>query len=67
MEEFARRLKRLREERNLTMADLAHATDLNYQAIQHWEKMRRVPSATAIITLSRYFEVTTDYLLGEAD
>ena len=67
MEEFTKRLKELRTEKGLTQVQLAKATKLSTTAISYWENGERVPNAIAIITLARFFEVTTDYLLGESD
>ena len=67
MEKFCLRLKELRVERKLSQADLATATGLTQGAITYWETGQRVPNATAVITLARFFGVTTDYLLGEQD
>ena len=67
MEKFCLRLKELRVEKKLSQADLATATGLTQGAITYWETGQRVPNATAVITLARFFGVTTDYLLGEQD
>ena len=67
MEKFCFRLKELRVEKKLSQADLATATGLTQGAITYWETGQRVPNATAVITLARFFGVTTDYLLGEQD
>lgn len=65
MEKFIERLKALRAEKKLTQAQLAKETGLSQSAIAYWERGQRIPNAIAIITLARYFHVTTDYLLGE--
>ena len=67
MEKFATRLKELRTEKGLSQIDLALATGLTQGAITYWETGQRVPNAKAIITLAHFFEVSTDYLLGEKD
>ena len=64
---FGSRLKELRIEKNLSQADLALETKLTQVAIAYWETEQRTPNAQAIIILARYFNVTTDYLLGEKD
>lgn len=64
---FSERLKELRVERSLTQRQLAQAVGLSQTAITQWENKLREPSASVIITLSRFFNVTTDYLLGEED
>ena len=61
------RIKELRLEKNLTQTELAKATGISQNAIAQWENRKRTPNIFAVITLSRYFEFTTDYLLGEKD
>ena len=67
MDKFAKRLKELRTEKNLSQMQLAKLTGLSAGAIGFWETEQRIPNALAIITLANYFNVTTDYLLGIAD
>ena len=62
-----KRLKELRLERTLTQSQLAKAIGISQSAIAYWETEQRTPNAQAIIILARYFNVTTDYLLGEKD
>ena len=67
MEKFSERLKELRTEKGITQDMLAQATGLSQSALANWENGKRSPTATAIITLAKYFNVTTDYLLGMTD
>lgn len=67
MLKFAERLKELRIEKNLSQRDLAKATGISQNAIAFWENEKRIPNANAVVILSRYFSVSTDYLLGEED
>ena len=67
MEVFTERLKELRKEKGLTLDQLEIATGLSRSAISDYENGKRTPSASVIITLARFFEVTTDYLLGGSD
>ena len=67
MEKFAERLKDLRNEKGITQDKLAEETGLSQAALANWENGKRSPSAAAIITLAKYFNVTTDYLLGITD
>ena len=64
---FHERLKELRLEKGLTQDKLAEATGLSQAALANWENGKRSPSALAIITLAKFFGVTTDYLLGVTD
>ena len=61
------RLKELRVEKELSQMDLAKATGISAGAIGFWETGKRIPNALAIITLAKYFGVTSDYLLGLSD
>ena len=67
MEKFTARLKELRNDKNLSQTDLASSTGLTQGAITYWETGQRIPNAKAIIILARFFDVSTDYLLGEKD
>ena len=57
-------LKFLRDLKGLSQRDLSKATGLSQAAIVHWENNDRVPSATAVVKLAKFFGVSTDYLLG---
>lgn len=67
MDKFAERLKELRIEKGITQDKLAEETGLSQAALANWENGKRSPSAGAIITLAKYFNVSTDYLLGITD
>lgn len=67
MEEFAKRIKELRKEKGLTLVQIEEATGISRSSICAWENNTRVPNAIAIITLAKFFDVTTDYLLGVSD
>ena len=64
---FQERLKELRTQRNLSQMELAKATDISQSAIAKWELGKTEPTASAIITLAKYFDESTDYLLGLED
>ena len=61
------RLKELRLEKELSQMELAKATGISAGAIGFWETGKRIPNALAVITLAKYFGVTSDYLLGLSD
>ncbi len=67
MEMFKERLKELRTDKNLTFEELSKVTGLSKSALNYWENGVRIPSAQAVIILAKYFNVTTDYLLGLED
>ena len=64
---FNKRLKELRIKNNLSQTQLAKNVNLTQPAIYYWELGKRTPNAQAVVTLAKYFGVTTDYLLGESD
>ena len=67
MEIFAERLKYLREEKGFSQTRLSKETGFSRSIIGYWEQGAKIPSALAIITLAKYFQVSADYLLGLSD
>lgn len=57
-------IKQLREEKNITQADLAKAVGVTTSSIGMYETEARKPSYEIVVKLANYFNVTTDYLLG---
>lgn len=65
--EFQHRVKRTREVRGLSQADLAKKTGLQPAAISHFETGQRSPSFDNLRKLADSLEVSVDYLLGRID
>lgn len=61
------RIKLLREEKGITQLDLAKELFVKQQTVAQWEKGERDLKTTAIVDIAKYFNVTTDYLLGLSD
>ena len=61
---FNERLQSLRIKSDMTQKELGNAIGVSVVSIGGWENGTRKPSAEAIISLSKVFHVTTDYLLG---
>ena len=61
---FQDTLKELRLEHNLSQMDLAKATGISQSAIAKWELGKTEPTASALITLAKYFGESVDFLLG---
>ncbi|MCL2675093.1 MAG: helix-turn-helix domain-containing protein [Firmicutes bacterium] len=61
------KIKELRAEKSLTQKQLAQVVQTTADSIYSWEKGRSEPSVDFIIILAKFFEVTTDYLLGLED
>jgi len=65
--EFKDRLKDLRNQKELSQMQLAIKTNISQSAIAKWELGKTEPTASAIITLAKFFNETTDYILGLED
>ena len=61
---FAEVLKSLRIDNNLSQTGLSQAVGISQSIIARWEKGERVPTLDNLITLSKYFGCTIDYLAG---
>ena len=64
---FSERLKELRSSRGLIQMELSKETGISQSAIAKWELCKTEPTASALITLSVYFNESVDYLLGLCD
>ena len=61
------RLKELRSEKNLTLAQLANDLKTTPQVISRYERGEREPDLATLSVIAVYFGVSTDYLLGRED
>lgn len=57
------RIKMLREQYNYSQADLAEKLNIARTSVLAWENQTSVPAMKHIISLSKLFRVSTDYLL----
>ena len=64
---FNQRLKQLRLKNKLTQGELADILGVKPTAISNYESERNEPSFDKLIALSKYFDVSCDYLLGVTD
>ncbi len=64
MENFAERLRKLRNLESLTQEALAEKLGVSSQAVSKWERGRSLPDLSYILPLANIFHVTTDELLG---
>ena len=67
MESFGNKLKELRKEKGLTQKALASILNLNSVTYLRYEKEQRMPPLNLLIEIARFFDVSTDYLLGLTD
>lgn len=63
------RLRQLRESEKLTQADLSRQTGISEVQIWRYEKTdsSSEPRADIVLLLAQFFNVSTDYLLGNSD
>ncbi len=61
------RLKKLRLESGVLQKDLAEKLNLSQQTISLYESNKRQPDNNTLITLAKFFNVSTDYILGITD
>lgn len=65
--QFNERLKALREDKDLTQTELAKAVNVTQRNISFYETGTNEPDIKTIIALAKFFNVTTDYILGLSD
>ena len=64
---FSERLANLRKERGLTQKEAAEQLGVSAALLSHYEKGIRECGLDFVIKCSKYYNVTTDYLLGISD
>ena len=63
---FGESLKKLRQEKNLTLVELSSKSGVTHIQINNLEKGRCKPSANTLYKLSRALDVSYDYLFNES-
>lgn len=61
------KIKELRLSKNIDQKTLAKKLNVQQSAISKWELNKNEPDIKSIIALAKFFDVTTDYLLGLED
>lgn len=64
MIDFGKRLKALRQKRDITQLQLANSLGVTKSVISAYETGLRYPGYDILIKIARHFSVSTDYLLG---
>ena len=64
---LSERLNELKNSRKLLQKDVAEGTGVPLRTYQRYENGEREPSASIIIMLADFFNVSADYLLGRTD
>jgi len=67
MSKLSERLIQLKSERKLLQKDIAMDTGIALRTYQYYESGEREPSASVLIALADYFNVSLDYLTGRSD
>ncbi len=67
MKVFAKRLKELRKENNLSQNQMAKTLGITQQSYARYEADTSEPCFEMLVEISNYFEVSCDYLLGKSD
>ena len=62
---FGEKLQKLRARQGLSQDALAEALDVSRQAVSKWERDETLPEAEKVLRISRYFQVSADYLLKD--
>lgn len=65
--QFAKRLKILRKELDMTQVELAKKLGYGYTAIANYEAGRNEPSLRDLVSICKIFDISADYLLGISD
>lgn len=60
------KIKKLRTDSNLTQAELAKNINITRSALSLYELGKREPDTKTLIKIANYFDVSTDYLLGNS-
>ena len=61
------RLRKLRQERNISQLKLAIDLNMNQNSISRYESMEREADYETLIKFADYFNVSLDYLLGRTE
>ncbi len=56
-------IRQLRTAHNLNQVQLARELDVSKQTVSNWENNNIMPSIEMLVKISRFFSVSTDYLL----
>ncbi len=62
---FSEKLYQLRKNSRLSQEELAEKLNVSRQAVSKWESGTSVPESEKLLAISRYFNVTVDYLMKD--
>lgn len=61
---FSERSKKARKEKGFLQRELAEMLSVRQGSYTHWETGTREPNFKKLVSLAKYLNVSTDYLLG---
>ena len=64
---LAEKIMELRKKNGWSQEELANKLNVSRQSVSKWESAMSVPELDKILQLSEIFEVSTDYLLKDAN
>lgn len=67
MEVFSKRLKELRESKQLSILALSKQLNVDDTTISRWERNLRIPNIVDLRKIAEFFNVSADYLIGLQD
>jgi transcriptional regulator with XRE-family HTH domain len=67
LSDFTQRLKESRKNKKLTQSEVAKKLEIATSTYSNYEQGTRFPDKETLIKLSKFYEVSIDYLLGETD
>ena len=65
LKDFADRLRMLREEKGLSLRELAEDTGISKTALGYYENCERDPSLSVVRIIAEYFDESIDFLVGD--
>ena len=65
--DYRKRLREIREEHNLSQAQVGEALNKSQQGYSHIENGRAELKIDDLVTLCKFYEVSADYLIGYTD
>lgn len=65
--DISKRIRELRQEKEITVTELASAMGKSEGAVRMWETGKSKPDIDTIINLTKFFNVSSDFLLGISD
>ena len=64
---LANALKRFRKDFNLTQKEVAAHANVDVRTYQSYEYCKFIPTATVLIAIAEYYDISLDYLVGRTE